>query len=259
LSCDDESDIVRTLTGGLTAVEVQIHQGIGRRTLDPRTILLTVNGAVDRRLALDLQRAIGQAVRCGRVRAIVELSDAGRIEPGVIAALLHARRRLLSIGGELTVVAPGAPFGIASPLPVAPTVEAALACPDFATTRRAVVEAVGPLRRALTRWTVDAGADQRTQEAVAIAGSEAITNAVVHAYMNDPEPGTVGVAGEVQDFERLHITVSDEGSGMQPRADSPGLGLGLPLIAQLAEAVDIDSRPGTGTRIAMDFAILSGR
>jgi serine/threonine-protein kinase RsbW len=259
LICDDESDIVRTLTGGLTAVEVQIHEGIGRRTLDPRTILLTVNGAVDRRLALDLQRAVGQAVRCGRVRAIVELSDAGRIEPGVIAALLHARRRLLSIGGELTVVAPGAPFGIASPLPVAPTVEAALACPDFATTRRAVVEAVGPLRRALTRWTVDAGADQRTQEAVAIAGSEAITNAVVHAYRDAPEPGTVSVAGRVLGLERLHVAVSDHGSGIAPRTDSPGLGLGLPLLAQLCQNVSIDSRLGEGTRVDMDFELLSGR
>src|SRR5256885_1903761 len=100
LSCDDESDIVRTLTGGLTAVKVQIQEAIERRTLDARTILLTVSGAVDRRLALDLQRAIGQAVRCGRLRAIVDLSAAGRIDPGVIAVLLHARRRMLAIGGE---------------------------------------------------------------------------------------------------------------------------------------------------------------
>src|SRR4051794_36314769 len=148
LSCDDESDIVRTLTGGLTAVKVQIQESIGRRTLDARTILFTVSGAVDRRLALDLQRAIGQAVRCGRLRAIVELSGAGRIEPGVIAVLLHARRRLLTIGGELTVVAPGEPFGLASPLPIAPTVEAAQARPHFASTRRAVIEAGGPTRRA---------------------------------------------------------------------------------------------------------------
>jgi anti-sigma regulatory factor (Ser/Thr protein kinase) len=222
-------------------------------------MLLAVRGHVDRRCALDLQRGIGHAVRRGQVRTIVDLSEAEHVEPGVGAALLHARRRLLAIGGDLTVVAAGAPFGVASPLPIAATVAEARTRPAFAATRRAIIEAVGPLRRALSRWAVDAGADQRTQEAVAIAGSEAITNAVVHAYRTDREPGTVGVAGEVHGFDHLHVTVSDDGSGMSPRADSPGLGLGLPLIAQLAEAVEIDSRPGAGTRIAMDFALLSGR
>ena len=232
---------------------------IEHRVLDGRTILLAVSGLVDRRRAFDLQRAIGAAVRCGRLRTIIDLSNAGRIEPGVVAALLHARRRLLTIGGELTVVAPGSPFGTSSPLPTAETIDAARTLPAFNATRRAIVEAVGPLRRALTRWSVDAGADQRTQEAVALAGSEAITNAVVHAYRNEPEPGTVSVSGEQSPLENLRVTVSDYGSGMMPRPDSPGLGLGLPLIVQLTRAVEIDSRPGEGTRVAMDFDLLSGR
>ena len=222
-------------------------------------MLLGVYGVVDRRRAFDLQRAVGEAVRCGRLRTIIDLSEAGRIEPGVVAALLHARRRLLAIGGDLTIVAPGAPFGMSSPLPVAATVAAARIMPSFAATRRAIVEAVGPLRRALTRWTVDAGADQRTQEAVALAGSEAITNAVVHAYCDTPEPGTVSVSGEQLELERLRVTVRDDGCGMKPRPDSPGLGLGLPLIVQLAKSVEIDTRPGEGTRVAMDFDLLSGR
>ena len=129
----------------------------------------------------------------------------------------------------------------------------------FAATRTAVADTVGPLRRALTRWTVAAGADQRTQEAVALAASEAITNVVVHAYRNLAEAGMVSVGAELLGSDRLRVTVSDQGGGMVPRPDSPGLGLGLPLIVQLTQSVDINSRPGRGTRIAMEFELLSGR
>jgi hypothetical protein len=45
---------------------------------------------------------------------------------------------------------------------------------------------------------------------------------------------------------------------MRPRVDSPGLGLGLPLIAQVAGNVEIDSQYAEGTCIAMDFELVSG-
>src|SRR3712207_9020716 len=35
------------------------------------------------------------------------------------------------------------------------------------------------------------------------------------------------------------VTVSDEGSGMRPRPDSPGLGLGLPLISQMTHSFEV--------------------
>jgi PAS domain S-box-containing protein len=41
---------------------------------------------------------------------------------------------------------------------------------------------------------------------------------------------------------------------MQPRADSPGLGLGLPTIASLTTAMDMQAAPGGGTVVAMTFA-----
>ena len=42
---------------------------------------------------------------------------------------------------------------------------------------------------------------------------------------------------------------------MSPRDDSPGVGLGLPLMADLADRVDISSR-GPGTRIAAFFSLM---
>jgi serine/threonine-protein kinase RsbW len=125
--------------------------------------------------------------------------------------------------------------------------------------RQAVVDEVAPLRRALTRWAKGAGASERTCEAVAIASSEAITNAVVHAYRDASAPGMVSVRGEIVVApDRVHVEISDTGAGMRPRTDSPGLGLGLPLIAQLADRVEVDSRLAEGTCITMDFSLLSG-
>ena len=71
---------------------------------------------------------------------------------------------------------------------------------------------------------------------------EACANVVVHAY----PPGDVGpliVHAEIKDGEIL-IEVCDQGQGMTPRPDSPGLGLGLPLIANLADRLEIKDGAG---------------
>jgi serine/threonine-protein kinase RsbW/stage II sporulation protein AB (anti-sigma F factor) len=51
------------------------------------------------------------------------------------------------------------------------------------------------------------------------------------------------------------VTVSDDGGGMVPRPDSPGLGLGLPLIASIADQIVIaPPRDGAGTTVCMHFS-----
>jgi anti-sigma regulatory factor (Ser/Thr protein kinase) len=88
--------------------------------------------------------------------------------------------------------------------------------------------------------------------AVEVAVSEAVSNAVLHAYRDGDAPGRVRVRAQF-DAGALRVEVADRGRGMRPRADSPGLGLGLPLIAQLATHVDITSE--NGTTVVMDFAV----
>jgi anti-sigma regulatory factor (Ser/Thr protein kinase) len=90
--------------------------------------------------------------------------------------------------------------------------------------------------------------------AVALAVTEAITNAVVHAYVDAPEPGEIEVIMQsLPGEEAIEILVCDEGRGMMPRTDSPGLGLGLPLVATLAERFEVQARAGGGTRVRMAF------
>jgi serine/threonine-protein kinase RsbW/stage II sporulation protein AB (anti-sigma F factor) len=89
-----------------------------------------------------------------------------------------------------------------------------------------------------------------------LALSEAITNAVVHAFRGR-EPGTVTVTMTVDAARREVLAmVVDDGIGCRPRPDSPGLGLGLPLISTLAQKVEVRTpRSGVGTEVSMSFPL----
>jgi serine/threonine-protein kinase RsbW/stage II sporulation protein AB (anti-sigma F factor) len=82
---------------------------------------------------------------------------------------------------------------------------------------------------------------------VGIIVSEAVTNAVLHAY-RDRAPGRVRVEARL-DERVLTVVVSDDGMGMSPNPDSPGLGVGLALIERLADEVEIQSHGGTRLQI----------
>jgi serine/threonine-protein kinase RsbW/stage II sporulation protein AB (anti-sigma F factor) len=118
----------------------------------------------------------------------------------------------------------------------------------------AVPASVTALRHALTDFVAAAGIGEPVLRSVKLAVSEAVTNAVVHAYAGAQRPGEVRVRACVRDDE-LAITVADDGCGMVPRLDSPGLGVGLPLIAHTADTLDIDHPPGGGTELRMTFRI----
>jgi len=85
-----------------------------------------------------------------------------------------------------------------------------------------------------------------------LAVTEAVTNSVIHAFI-DRDPGRVHVTISTA-ADELTVVVADDGRGMQPRADSPGLGLGLPTIGRLAAHVDMREAPGGGTELTMTFA-----
>ena len=121
----------------------------------------------------------------------------------------------------------------------------------------AAPESVPRLRHGVTRFAARAGASDRVRRKVALAVSEACTNAVVHAYRGARTRGRpeVSVCAERRD-RCLQVTVSDSGCGPRPRADSPGLGLGTPLMAVLADHLEITQNPeGPGTVVRLRFAL----
>jgi anti-sigma regulatory factor (Ser/Thr protein kinase) len=116
------------------------------------------------------------------------------------------------------------------------------------------VSVVGSIRRDLSAFAEHCGASTDAQEAIALAVSEALTNAVRHAYIGRA-PGEVRVSATLEDDGRIAVIVSDDGAGMIPRTKDVHLGLGLRLISYMADDVTI-SRGGLagGTTVAMRFA-----
>lgn len=117
----------------------------------------------------------------------------------------------------------------------------------------AVAESVPRGREALSRVARAAGASEERVEAVRLAASEALTNAVVHAY-GDDVPGQVHVTAAANDGE-LWLLIADDGRGLGARTSRPGLGVGLALIATVADYFAVVNRAGGGTEIRLRFAL----
>jgi serine/threonine-protein kinase RsbW/stage II sporulation protein AB (anti-sigma F factor) len=90
-----------------------------------------------------------------------------------------------------------------------------------------------------------------------LAISEAVTNVVLHAYIDAPAPGEIEVIAVRHPDDGFEVRVCDDGRGMKPRPDSPGMGVGLPLVASLVEHFEIEAKADGGTRLRMTFPVTS--
>jgi anti-sigma regulatory factor (Ser/Thr protein kinase) len=122
----------------------------------------------------------------------------------------------------------------------------------FSESYPAVPGSVRLAREATAAFAAHAGASVRAIDAVRLAASEAVTNAVVHAY--DDDSGRINVAAWLVAGE-LWLLVADHGHGLRPHCDRLGLGLGLGLMAQLSDGFAVANRPGGGTELRMRFAL----
>lgn len=119
----------------------------------------------------------------------------------------------------------------------------------------AVPSSVASARTDLTEFARQAGGSEEEVQSVRLAASEAVTNAVVHAYELG-DRGEVNVSASYVEDE-LWVLVGDTGHGMRARDDSRGLGLGLALIAQMADEFQILNRGSGGTELRMRFNLAS--
>jgi serine/threonine-protein kinase RsbW len=124
------------------------------------------------------------------------------------------------------------------------------AATQFAQAWDAVPDCVPVARRAVVEWLRAADTGDPPLGEIEVVVSEALTNTVTHAYDGSPGEMRVRVALRPRVIE---VVVEDDGHGMIPRPDSPGLGLGLPLIAILSESLDVQSVPDGGTRLSVTF------
>jgi serine/threonine-protein kinase RsbW len=114
-----------------------------------------------------------------------------------------------------------------------------------------------PENVAVVRHVLGAFADalrlsQYLIEDLRLAVTEACTNVVRHAYAHG-DPGAMEITIR-PDEDFVHVVVADRGRGIGTSSDTSGPGLGLPLIAAIADSVDLQSTPGRGNRVSMSFA-----
>ena len=121
-------------------------------------------------------------------------------------------------------------------------------------TYEATPSSVARGRAKLADFAAQAGATPSQVHSVRLAASEAMTNSVLHAYRGGP--GLIYVNAAVASGE-LWILISDDGCGLEPRADRPGLGLGLGLISQVSDDFALVSRATGGTEVRIRFNLIT--
>ena len=132
-----------------------------------------------------------------------------------------------------------------------PTVQSTTAT-DVKLTLPARPENVSVIRHVLGAFAEALRLPDDLVEDLRLAVTEACTNVVRHAY--SPElPGPVEITIEPTD-EHVSVVVADYGRGIGSSSDTSGPGLGLTLIAAIADEVDFQPVPGGGSRVAMTFA-----
>jgi serine/threonine-protein kinase RsbW len=120
----------------------------------------------------------------------------------------------------------------------------------------AVAENIPLVRHAVAGFLEGHGVASEPASDMLLAVTEACTNVVQHAYRADGRGGADQIEVTAERSEDLvTIAVRDRGGGFAPRIDSPGLGLGLPVIAALTQTVEIRPVPPSGTEVVMTFAL----
>lgn len=112
-------------------------------------------------------------------------------------------------------------------------------------------DSIAAMRGEVAAIAREYGLDEDAIHSIRLAVSEAATNAFVH--------GHAGVDADIilrvdVSAEEICVIIADQGAGIQPRTDSPGLGLGLPIIASVTGRMEIVSDGIDGaTEVHMHF------
>jgi len=97
-------------------------------------------------------------------------------------------------------------------------------------------------------------------EEIKVAVSEAVSNAVLHAYQNDSEDNYIYLKAVIYLDNLLEIVIKDKGKGienieraMEPSytTDNERMGLGLTFIDSFMDELTVKSDPESGTELIM--------
>jgi serine/threonine-protein kinase RsbW len=120
----------------------------------------------------------------------------------------------------------------------------------------AIPTTVGQARRVVAEFAAAGGVSGIRIHDVRACVSEAVTNSVLHAFHDGRRVGIVTVSAGFSG-DTFTITVTDDGSGLLPRDDSPGSGLGLPTIRELSDSTSVLTGARGGTQLTMTFDLVA--
>jgi anti-sigma regulatory factor (Ser/Thr protein kinase) len=120
----------------------------------------------------------------------------------------------------------------------------------------AAVPASAPLaRRRVEGFAAEHVMDADVLARVALAFTEAFTNAVRHAYVGGvPRDDDISVSADVEDGT-LEVVVIDHGAGIRAGHSQGGLGAGLAIVAECTDAFAIREGLTEGTEVWMQFRL----
>jgi len=111
-------------------------------------------------------------------------------------------------------------------------------------------------RGRVRRWLADWSWPTDELDDIVLAVSEAVSNAIEHAYLNQP-PGTVDIRGRIQPtpggLRRATIVVRDHGRWRPPPIDHENRRRGIPMMRTCMDTVTIDQPKDNpvGTRVEL--------
>ena len=217
------------------------------------TIVSGVSAGLDRHLRLVLDQRLAHSrvqIAPGR-RSIAGFSGSVALVGTAIVFIAFTgrrheiQRRAHHAGRQTSGAFAGLPAGAAGHPP--DVASASWSIPALAD------EVIG-IRREAERFARSHGVPDHRLADLRLAISEAVSNAVIHAFREHELPGTVTLSIDITPQRFAEVVVRDDGSGMSPRSDSPGLGLGLSVIDRLADETE-RRRPtdGVGFELWMRF------
>ena len=120
----------------------------------------------------------------------------------------------------------------------------------------ALASQIPAIRREVAGVARGLGAADEALLQINLAVSEAATNAIQHAYRDRAAADAGDVRVVVRSEQGLLVVhIHDDGMGLTPRNDSPGLGLGLCLMAHETERFEIRKGAGGGTEVILHFKL----
>jgi stage II sporulation protein AB (anti-sigma F factor) len=115
----------------------------------------------------------------------------------------------------------------------------------------ATADSVPRARKALASFACSAGVTEEQLEGIRLVVSEAVSNAVLHAY--DADGGEIQVTAAVVPGE-LWILIADDGFGLRAEpSENRGLGLGLGWMAQFSDGLTLVTRSSGGLEVRLRF------